>query len=132
MLRLFCYSIYAVVVCGFIMVGCGGTDSSSSSDDTGENATDTANKNASTDGSNTTSTGTGLTTTTTTLRETCGDGVKSTTEECDRADFGGETCASFITDSYGSLSCNSDCTIDESMCRSEDISDSGYGSGGDN
>jgi len=47
--------------------------------------------------------------------DTCGDGVKDPTEECDNTDFGGSDCAQF---GYlgGLLSCNADCTINTSQC----------------
>lgn len=51
----------------------------------------------------------------------CGDAKKNGIEQCDGADFGGDSCSSFdsITGepfTSGSLSCASDCTIDSSNC----------------
>lgn len=41
----------------------------------------------------------------------CGNGVREGDEQCDGSDFGGASCPS-----EGTLSCNSDCTIDNSGC----------------
>lgn len=45
----------------------------------------------------------------------CGDGVKSGTEECDRTDFGGETCLS-LGYSSGALQCSSNCKYNKLNC----------------
>jgi cysteine-rich repeat protein len=47
----------------------------------------------------------------------CGDGVKDSTDICDGADLGTNTCASADPNSpAGTLSCNSDCTLNTSQC----------------
>ncbi|MFH2010663.1 MAG: hypothetical protein ABI333_28940 [bacterium] len=47
----------------------------------------------------------------------CGDGVADSFEECDGPDLGGLDCTDFGGGS-GDLSCNGDCTFDESDCSS--------------
>ncbi|MBZ9569748.1 hypothetical protein KJA16_02395 [Patescibacteria group bacterium] len=47
----------------------------------------------------------------------CGDGVREGSEQCDKADLGGETCESRGY-TGGTLSCNDDCTFDTSDCTS--------------
>jgi hypothetical protein len=47
--------------------------------------------------------------------ESCGDGVRSGSEQCDGADVGGATCKSFGFFT-GSLECTSGCTYDTSGC----------------
>ncbi|MCA9719271.1 MAG: hypothetical protein H6713_36660 [Myxococcales bacterium] len=52
---------------------------------------------------------------------TCGDAVKQAQEQCDGADFGGKSCASFdsaIGDPFdaGSLSCSDDCGVETYEC----------------
>lgn len=44
----------------------------------------------------------------------CGNGLLEGNEVCDGADFGGRTCAEF--GGNGTLSCNSDCTLNATMC----------------
>src|SRR5690606_7889923 len=46
----------------------------------------------------------------------CGNGVANPGEACDGDDLGGATCAS-ERQGVGTLSCNSDCTLDVSECR---------------
>lgn len=51
----------------------------------------------------------------------CGDAVQEGNEECDGADFGGQTCADYLSPSMapfdtGSLSCAGDCTIGTDNC----------------
>jgi hypothetical protein len=55
----------------------------------------------------------------------CGNGVKEINEQCDGNDFGGQTCFNFGY-SGGSLSCNSNCTLNFSGC----IAGGGGGGGG--
>lgn len=45
----------------------------------------------------------------------CGNGIKEINEQCDGNDFGGQTCSNFGF-SGGSLSCNSNCTVNTSGC----------------
>jgi hypothetical protein len=45
----------------------------------------------------------------------CGNGIKEINEQCDGNDFGGQTCFNFGY-SGGSLSCNSNCTLNFSGC----------------
>ncbi len=47
----------------------------------------------------------------------CGDGtVQSTDEQCDDADFNGDTCEAHGYEFGGTLQCNDDCTLDFSLC----------------
>ncbi|MBR4985232.1 MAG: hypothetical protein IKY83_05795 [Proteobacteria bacterium] len=51
-------------------------------------------------------------------QNTCGDGIKSDTEQCDGQDFGSLTCE-FFGLSSGTLACTTDCKIDTvASCRS--------------
>jgi len=50
----------------------------------------------------------------------CGDGIKNGTEECDKTQFGTETCLTKGFDE-GALSCNSNCTINTSACTKKSI-----------
>jgi hypothetical protein len=59
----------------------------------------------------------------------CGNGIKEIGEACDGNDFGGLTCFNFGF-SGGSLSCNSDCTINTSACTSPPPPSVGGGGGG--
>jgi len=45
----------------------------------------------------------------------CGNGVLNSGEGCDGSYFGGKTCSTFGYD-YGTLSCNSNCTVNTSSC----------------
>jgi cysteine-rich repeat protein len=45
----------------------------------------------------------------------CGDLVRQTGEQCDGADFGGQSCEDFGFDS-GNLSCRANCTVDGGGC----------------
>lgn len=45
----------------------------------------------------------------------CGDGVAEYPEECDNADLGSSSCEAFGYD-RGSISCNSDCTANTTLC----------------
>jgi len=47
--------------------------------------------------------------------QVCGNGIKEMNEQCDGNDFGGQTCFNFGY-SGGSLSCNSNCTLNFSGC----------------
>lgn len=51
---------------------------------------------------------------------TCGDGVKSSGEQCDTNDYGGSTCATEGFSS-GSLSCDNSCNIVTSSCVSNNV-----------
>jgi cysteine-rich repeat protein len=52
-----------------------------------------------------------------TLLPFCGDGVKNGGDSCDGADFGGETCLSFLGPNHGgSIACAGDCSFDISGC----------------
>jgi len=59
--------------------------------------------------------------------ERCGNGVLDEGEACDIvggvADFGGKTCADFVSGDVvmGSLACRSNCTIDASDCRESNV-----------
>jgi hypothetical protein len=53
----------------------------------------------------------------------CGNGIQEPGEECDGADFGGESCEGLGYET-GNLDCNPDCTFDETDC-------SGEGGGGE-
>ena len=46
---------------------------------------------------------------------TCGDGVRTGGEECDRGDLGGLACENLCFDG-GRLACRADCTFDASAC----------------
>ena len=46
----------------------------------------------------------------------CGDGIKSGSEQCDKKDFGGQSCTSVGTFSGGTLTCNADCTYNTAGC----------------
>lgn len=48
----------------------------------------------------------------------CGDGVKDPDEACDGAELAGATCADagFLPGFTGTVSCNADCTLDDSLC----------------
>jgi hypothetical protein len=59
----------------------------------------------------------------------CGDGVIQTGEECDGSNLAGQTCTSRGF-SGGSLSCNSNCTINTSQCTSAPPPSGGGGGGG--
>ena len=49
----------------------------------------------------------------------CGDGIKSGTEQCDKNDFGGQSCTSIPGGfSGGTLICNADCTYNTGACMS--------------
>jgi hypothetical protein len=58
----------------------------------------------------------------------CGNGIKEINEQCDGNDFGGLTCFNFGY-SGGSLSCNTDCTLNFSGCVIK-IPSGGGGGGG--
>jgi hypothetical protein len=138
MLRLIRFSISAVSAIGFIMVGCANDDSIGSTAAGGtrggsvitpNNTGSTTNTGTSTGTSVGTSTtpNTGPTANTTPSTPICGNSVKEGIEECDRNELGGETCASVGAGVSGKLSCNDDCTINDSMCVTETGVDSGYG-----
>ena len=47
----------------------------------------------------------------------CGDGTKSSTEECDGSDLGGATCADAVAPGWiGTLACSATCTFDIAAC----------------
>lgn len=54
--------------------------------------------------------------------QVCGDGVRTGSESCDKKDFGGKTCADFLSDVpktavvSGDLICTDQCEIDSSRC----------------
>jgi hypothetical protein len=48
--------------------------------------------------------------------DTCGDGVVDAGEQCDGLDLGGETCASLIANTSGTLACTVACQFDVSGC----------------
>ncbi len=48
--------------------------------------------------------------------ESCGDGVKNGTEQCDGADLGGQTCQTLGWD-MGVLSCSANCAFNTSGCQ---------------
>ncbi|XP_064419283.1 acetylcholinesterase collagenic tail peptide-like isoform X2 [Latimeria chalumnae] len=51
-------------------------------------------------------------------RAFCGDGYRQEgLEECDRSDFGYQTCSSYLPGSYGNLKCSNYCYIDSTDCR---------------
>lgn len=52
---------------------------------------------------------------TVTAAESCGDGVRSGSEECDGADLGGNTCTG-LGFNGGSLSCAADCKLNTVQC----------------
>src|SRR4029450_10980844 len=58
-----------------------------------------------------------ISTTTTTTTAVCGDGVRQASEECDGGDLGGNTCP--CPDDPNTVSCNADCTVDFSRCRTD-------------
>jgi hypothetical protein len=59
----------------------------------------------------------------------CGDDARDVGEECDGQDLGGQTCQSFGYRA-GSLTCNSNCTLDQSACSCMDGDDDGRGDPG--
>jgi len=59
----------------------------------------------------------------------CGNGIKEIGEACDGSDFGGQTCLNFGF-SGGTLSCNSNCTINTSGCTTPSPPSGGGGGGG--
>jgi cysteine-rich repeat protein len=56
---------------------------------------------------------------------TCGNNIREGTEKCDGTDLDGETCASLLGSGYtGTLSCNSSCGFNISVCSSDcDLTD---------
>lgn len=46
----------------------------------------------------------------------CGNNIKETGEACDGTDLNGQTCASQVAGSIGTLTCNLDCTFNTSGC----------------
>jgi hypothetical protein len=48
----------------------------------------------------------------------CQDGIKSGTEQCDKNDFGGQSCSTIGSFSSGTLTCNADCTYNTAQCTS--------------
>ena len=50
------------------------------------------------------------------------DGKKDDSEECDGADFGNQTCATFVSGKpYGQLGCTDDCRISTHYCAADDL-----------
>jgi len=48
----------------------------------------------------------------------CGNDFVDAGEECDGANFGGATCADYVSEGYfGSLACSNECTIDTTNCQ---------------
>lgn len=64
-----------------------------------------------------------------TVSSLCGNGVIDSGEECDGSNLAGQSCSSRGF-SGGSLSCNSNCTINTSQCTSPPPSGGGGGGGG--
>jgi hypothetical protein len=56
----------------------------------------------------------------------CGNGIQETGEDCDNGNLGGQSCQSLGFDG-GNLSCNADCTLDDSGCTlcGDDVRDAG-------
>ncbi|MFH1246675.1 MAG: dockerin type I repeat-containing protein [Candidatus Liptonbacteria bacterium] len=59
----------------------------------------------------------------------CGNDIKETGEQCDDPDFGGQSCIDFAF-TGGTLSCNSDCTINTGQCTTSSGGGGGIGVGG--
>jgi hypothetical protein len=56
----------------------------------------------------------------------CGDNMLNGSEQCEGADLGGATCMSLGWD-MGSLSCNADCTYNETNCANDTQNCAGMG-----
>ncbi len=59
----------------------------------------------------------------------CGNNIKEINEECDGPDLGGQSCVS-LGYSGGTLTCNSNCTLNTSQCTTQPPSGGGGGGGG--